>query len=628
MLPEGSESALLVSRVASLLHSDHYIEAGQEVAKWVASTTNTELVSVDSRDSATPLLGILLHWCLNNNGYENAAELLWGESLFTAKPESAQRVWRAFEEHNFILLMGAASMSKSYSMGVRLMLEFLRDPEFTNIKVLGPSEQHLEDNLFTHLVTLHRQSSIPLPGVVGKLFIGLDTRSRKGAITGLVIPLGKKAAGRIQGSKRMNRKVAHPQFGKLTRLFIFLDEIANIPTGVWRDIDNVIASGQGDDGLKIIGAFNPTNMHDEVGVRVAPKTGWQSFDPETDIDWVSDRGWRVVRLDAARSENVVAGKIIFSGLQTKDGFDTLILNSGGVDSPGYWSMARGCFPPTGVPMSIIPQGLLADIKAEVIWYDRPEPVGAVDMALMGGDSAVFAKGSFGVATGYKFPASLEFPTGRTVTFHDSKGRGAPRNMLLLEALLKLPKGDTVEMKAEVLRITRSFSIKPEFLCLDRTGNGQGVYDLVRFDYGSVWGVNYSEAASVTRIMVEDHAPANELYDRVHTELWFALRKFIEFGYFKIALGVETEELTPQLTQRRYRMNGRKARVEKKEDYMSRANGKSPDEADGLTLLVHAVRKGAGFVPGMSPENSVADNHDYGEEGDGPRIDITNRQEHL
>src|SRR6185295_460299 len=146
------------------------------------------------------------------------------------------------------------------------------------------------------------------PGSVGKLFIGIDTRARKGAITGVVIPLGKKAAGRIQGSKRTNRKKPHPKFGKLSRMFIFLDEIANIPVGVWKDIDNVIASGQGDDGLKIIGAFNPTNIHDEVGLRVEPPQGWAHFDPDVDVDWTSTRGWRVVRLDAARCENVVQGK--------------------------------------------------------------------------------------------------------------------------------------------------------------------------------------------------------------------------------------------------------------------------------------------------------------------------------
>jgi hypothetical protein len=625
LAPEKYSVALMAASVAELLHADKYIEAAQYYADWTKQQTNV-VFEVKNRDDATGCLTLLLHWLLANDGYEEAANLLWGRSLFDPRPESAQRVWRAFEEHNFILLMGAASMSKSYSMGVRLMLEWVADPEYTNVKVLGPSEDHLEANLFTHLVTLHRQSSIPLPGEIGKLFIGLDSRSRKGAITGVIIPLGKKAAGRIQGSKRVNRKKPHPKFGTMSRMFIFLDEIANIPVGVWRDIDNVVASSQGDDGLKVIGAFNPTDPYDEVGKRVEPPQGWREFDPDKDLDWVSTRDWRVVRLDAARCENVVAGEIIYPGLQTKSGFEKLIKNSGGVDSPGYWSMGRGCFPPTGAPMSIIPPGLLTNLKAEVIWYDKPTPVGAVDMALQGGDVAVFCKGSFGRATGLKYASTLDYPTGRIVNFKDPKGRTALKNILHAETMLKLPRGDTVATKDEVKRVARSFGIRPEHLCLDRTGNGQGVFDLLRHEFGEVIGVNYSESASETKVMVEDQGTAYELFDRVHTELWFATRGFVEFEYLKVAPGFDMEDLTPQLTGRRYRMSGRKRRVETKEDYKLRCNGKSPDEADSFTLLVHCARKAFGFIPGMALENSVEDNPGDADDGElvGVRIDVTNR----
>lgn len=630
MFAPGSEVGSLVTEMAERLHTDRRIEAGQLAALWLTKTTGTP-VRVETDAQAIEVLTIILHWLLENNGYEESAQLLWGETLFSSKPESAQRVWKAFEEFNFILLMGAASMSKSYSMGVRLFLEWVRDPEYTSVRVLGPSENHLEDNLFTHLVTLHRMSSIPLPGDIGKLFIGADTRARKGAISGVVIPIGKKAAGRIQGSKRVNRKVPHPVFGIQTRQFIFLDEIANIPTGVWSDIDNILASSQGDSNLKVIGAFNPKNIHDEVGLRVEPPTGWANFDPDTDVDWVSTRGWRVVRLDAARSENVVAKRTIYPGLQTIEGYEMLIRNAGGTDSPGYWSMARGCFPPSGVPMSVIPPGLLVNIRAEPIWLDRPTPCGAVDLAFLGGDVAVFAKGSFGMATGFLYPPSLEHPEGRKVMFkHTKTGRVLPKNVVYLEALLKLPKGETVAIKNEIIRLARSFSIRPDWLCVDKTGAGQGTFDLLRFEFGEVIGVNYSDGASETRIFTEDHAPACELYERAQTELWFALRKFIEFEYCKISVAVESDELFPQLTNRRYRA-GKRAKVEPKGDYEARNQNHSPDAADAFTLLIHGVRRASGFVPGMSPENSSDTRYDEGGdqfEDESPRVDITNRTEYL
>jgi hypothetical protein len=624
MLAPNSPQKRLVKVVSPLLHAGEYFQAAKIVANHFEQISQVEMPTA-TKPEADAVLTLLLQWLLNNNGLEEAAQLLWGPNMFDPRPESTQRVWKAFEENNFILLMGAGSMSKSYSMAVKLFLEWLRDPEHTTVKVLGPSEQHLEDNLFTHLVSLHRGSTIPLPGQVNQLFIGLDPRERKSSISGVVIPLGKKAAGRLQGVKRANRKVPHPVFGKTFRMFIFLDEIANIPPGIWRDIDNLITGSSGD-GLKIIGAFNPTNQNDEVGARTEPPAGWSMFDPDVEFEWVSTRGWKVVRLDAARCENVLQRKLVFPGLQTYEGFQMVIRNSGGMDSPGYWSMCRGCFPPTGVPMSIIPSGLLADVKAEILWYDHPTPVGAVDLAFNGSDKAIFIKGSFGPASGIRLPPSLLHPEGRTIMFKNAAGNAVLRDIVLAETMLVMPKGDTVEQAAEVMRIARIYNIRPDCLCVDRTGHGQGTYDMLRHNFGEVIGVNYSESASESKVMQEDHDIAKELYVRIHSELWFATRKFIEFGYLKLALGFSTEELFPQLTGRRFRAMGKKSKVEEKDDYKSRANGKSPDEADTITLLVQVVRRAFSFIPGMVSENSRSgyDDDDLSD----VRIDVTNRTDDL
>jgi hypothetical protein len=234
-----------------------------------------------------------------------------------------------------------------------------------------------------------------------------------------------------------------------------------------------------------------------------------------------------------------------------------------------------------------------------------------------------------MATGFRYPPTLEFPNGNVVMFKNHKGEKRPRYVLHADTTLKLPRGNTVAMKDEIIRVSRSFGIRADNLCVDRTGNGQGVYDLLRFEWGEVIGVNYSESASDTRIMVEDHDNAKELYSRANSELWFAIRKFIEFGYLKLANGMDTGDLFTQLCGRRFRQQGKRAHVESKPDYKSRNAGKSPDEADGLCLLVHCVRKSFGFIPGMSPENSVENPAmEREEEDDKPRISVDNRFEDL
>ncbi len=624
-LNPDSQQKHLVNEVSALLHAGNLVEAAKIVAQRVGVKK-----PVETKAQCYEVLNVLLHWLLNNGAPEEAAQLLWGPTQFTAEPESARRVWQAFDTSNYILLMGAASMSKSYSMGVRLMLEWIRDPEYTTIKVIGPSENHLEDNLFTHLVQLHKGSSIPLPGLVGKLFIGLDARSRKGAIIGVVVPLGKKSAGRIQGTKRFPRKKEHPIFGRLSRMFIFLDEIANIPVGIWRDIDNVMANAQGDGGMKIIGAFNPTDQADEVGKRCEPPTGWPGFNSDEHFDWTSTRGWRVVRLDAKYSENVVRGEIVFSGLQTLEGFNLIIANSGGTDSPGYWSMARGCFPPTGVSMAVIPGGMLNKVKGEFIWHETPDEVAGVDLALKGKDNVAFAKGKFGRASGVKFPPSLLHPQGETIFYKDHRGRTTPRYALQLETIFRLPKADTIEMAQSIILLCQQLNVRPENVCLDQTGNGVGVVDAMKTLWSQqVRGVNFSESATEQKIMEEDTKTPKELYDRIQTELWFAMRKVIEFDYFKILPSMDITELSSQLSTRWFIATGKMSKVESKDDYQSRNHTKSPDEADGVSLMVHGVRVENSLVLGMTLPNKSADRSDEDEHGgEDYRVDVTNRFDDL
>lgn len=623
-MPIPAETKLLIDQVAELLHKEQPIEAARLLIKNAGRNDK-----VNNKTEAFAALTPLLHYCLNNEGMVEAAQLLWSPTLFTPKPESTQRVWRSFDTDNYILLMGAASMSKSYSMGVRLMLEWIRDPQFTTVQVIGPSENHLEDNLFSHLVELHKSATIPLPGVVGKLFIGIDPRKRRGAIRGVVVPLGKKSAGRIQGTKRFNRTKPHPIFGTLSRMFVFLDEMVNIPKGIWKDIDNVLANAQGDSGLKIIGAFNPTDPQDEVGRRCEPIGGWMRFDPDRDFDWKSTRGWRVVRLDAKYSENVQTGTKIYEGLQTREGYDLIITNSGGSDSPGYWTMARGCFPPTGVTMAIIPGGMLNKFKAEFIWLETPEEAAGIDMALQGKDCAYFAKGKFGVASGIRMPPTLENPNGITVFFKNRSGNNTPRWALQLEAIFKLPKGDTQQMAETVVKLCKQLFVKPAWVCMDRTGNGQGVYDVIKYIWSSeVQGVNYSEKASDRKIMVEDTKTPEELYDRVQTELWFLMRKMIEFDYAKALPSMDLTELIPQLSTRWFRATGKISKVETKEDYRLRNQALSPDEADAVSLLFLGARNAAQVTFGMTPENTSADGYDEDDTSDSYRVDITNRTDSL
>jgi hypothetical protein len=632
MLTDPTERRLAAD-VSALVHADDVISAARSVVDFCRLDLRVEKPGL-----ATEVLQNYLHHLLNAGGPEEAASILWTKNQFTSEPKFTKDLWKFFDEVNTGLIMGASSCSKSFGIGVRLMLEWIRDPMWTTIKVVGPSEAHLEQNLFSHLVSLHKTAKLPMPGEIGELFIGMDRRDQLSSIHGLVIPKGQtKKSGRIQGTKRKPRVNPHPVFGNRSRMFIFIDEIENVPAGVWKDLGNALSQVDEEGevgGFKVFGAYNPTNQHDEVGKRAEPVFGWEHFDLSQHFRWKSKRGWEVLRLDGEQSENVKQGKILFEGLQSQAGLNRIATDAGGRETAGYYSMGRGAYPPSGISLTIIPPGMVPKIRGEYIWYDTPVAVGGCDLALDGGDAAVFTLGKWGRATGMKLPPSVEHPNGHTVMFKDKYQKVQPRWGLQVEGQFTLPKGETVAMKDSVIDFAQRAMVRPEFLCLDETGHTRGVVDLVKYEWSeAVHGVNYSDGSSETKIAEEDTKTCKESYDRMCAELWFATRKFAEFGYLLLSPSMDLSTLTPQLTQRKSKPAGKQTKVEPKREYSDRTGQPSPDEADSLTLLVHAVRTGANFVMSMKPGDG--NTHREGDEDDGwydgnggCRIDASNRTDYL
>ena len=621
----------LNTELVPLVHNEKLRDA----ALLVSQACRLDL-KIDSEDPAKvlPPLNHWLHFLLNlDGGMTLAAQLLWTPTQFNPAPQYTQDIWDLVENANFGLLMGSASTSKSYSTGVRFFLEWLRDPKWTSINVIGPSEDHLERNLFSHLVELHQSAKMPMPGEIGKLWIGADRRNQLGAISGIVIPISRtKKAGKLQGGKRKPRPESHPLFGPLSRVLILIDELENVPGGIWHDIDNVMSltdTHTKNSGFKLFAAFNPTDQNSEAAKRAEPLKGWNAFDIDNDYRWKSIRGWDVLRLDGEKCENVVQGKTVFPGLQTKEGLEQIARNAGGKNSPGYTTMGRGAYPKQGVEMTIIPPGFLGKLRGEYIWLDTPKPAAGVDLALEGGAACIFSLGFFGMATGMKLVPSLEYPNGRVVMFKESGGSVVPRHGLELRQQFLLEKGDTIATATRVIDMAKKLGVRPHLLAADRTGVGSGVADVIKHIWsGEIHDINFTSGASKDKIMAEDTKTCHELYERMWSELWFALRFWGEFNCFLINPAVDLQKLGPQLTQRQFQ-HGIRSKVESKADFKVRGY-ESPDEADSATLLVHAVRKGGGVIPSMkgAEQSEGGDSDDDSWFTDAPRIDESNRSDVL
>ena len=509
--------------------------------------------------------------------FEAAATILWPQSFFNWRPESSRRVWEGILRHDKVLVPGAGGLGKSYAGASIFYLLWRQDPKHTSIKVISVTQKHAKQNIFANFKSFH-QASLVSPAVQDLAECIQVGQDQKNGIRLVAIPKGESGAGVLRGfhpSPRLGK--AHAKFGRLSRNFVILDEAEEIPAGVWEGVDNLCSTMSPENAghIKVYADTNPKDRTSAFGKRCEPKRGWGSVDPDEDHDWTSRDGYRVVRLDAKFSENVVERRVVFEGLQTYEGY--LSYESKG-NTPEYWTFARGWFPTEGVSMQIIAHTVFENAVGVINFIPPVTPLAAADLALEGNDSVVISYGRFGLADGWT-PLGGQF-----IKF--SKERVA----LQLDSQIQLPKGDTVKQTNALMKFCRAMKINPTWFCGDRTGNGSGVHDNLKALFGDVMGINYSTMSTDTLIFREDTKKCNEQYDGIVTELLFALGKYMEFGFLKIAPGFRNEELVRQATGRRYRQvkKGR-VRCESKKEYCTRTRQKSPDAFDSLSLFAHLFR---------------------------------------
>lgn len=588
--------------VHQLLASDQWVDA----ANYVLGLLGKPATCTNKIQAVKILQGLFQH-LLDKDLYLQAATLQWGPDVFQTEPDCTRRVFKALHEGSRILLQGASSMSKTYAAGAWMVLDYLRDPLYTTVKLAAVNEDHLKKNLFAHVVTLYRTCAIPSPYEIvvqdAALWMGVKAAGNEFGISGIAFKQSQDTSGQFKGYKaKPVRKKKHPQFGVMSRLRVLGDEGQNWPGGPFKDFNSLVASMTGSVMIKVVVAYNPESTSVHVVQLAEPEQGWNADDLDRLYDWVSKAGWRVCRLDAARSENVLQKKDIYPGLQTYEGYMTY-LKAGGDNSPNYWCFARGFPPMVGTVNTIIPPSWPTSQRGEVTFIEPPTDYAAVDLAFMGKDSAQMAVGRWGLASGWRDWR------GQFITFKDrlDVSKNKPHHVLQIDNILPLAKHDsTVTMAEEIIGRCKALRIQPQNIAIDKTGYGFGVHGHLTKVWGDVFGVAWNEKATERKIVAEDTDSAEKQCDGVMSEMWWALKRWLDPACSAIFINplIQTQPLQSQLTSRRYSPNTRKGiKVEAKEDYMSRAGGQSPDEADAVVMLVHAVRRNSDVIPGLTQEQA-------------------------
>lgn len=533
---------------------------------------------------AYAFIQLLVQQLLDQSRYGAAAELLWGPVRFNPRPQSVKRIWTAINSYHKLILLGASSQGKSYCAIVWMLLDWLRDPGGTSIKCLSTSEGHAKSNVWATMTELYRNAIIPLPGTLIDKFLGLDSKQMDQGIALISIPQGDSGKGRLRGFHPKPREVAHPTLGAQTRVRVLLDECEEIVQGVWDGVDNLCSNLDEQGSVKIICATNPKDPLSHLAELAEPDRGWTAIDLDTDQQWTSKERWTVVRVDAALTENVVSRKVIFPGLMTFEGFENLRLKNDG-NSPEYYCFGRGMYWRQGGIRSLIPLSILDAARGNFVFTRSSTNAGSADLAFEGGDSVAFATGRYGLAEGW-------IPAGGTkfVRF-EQQVYGCE-----LQAIYELPNLLTLAQIAQLRAECERLEIPGKWFCLDSTGNATGVADGLQESWDpDIRRINWGESATSQKILETDKDMPKDLYNDLPTEMWFALRRWLECKFFLISPHVQTRRLFGELTKREYKLGSKgeaglaRLKIETKKEFKLGNRGQSPDFADAVVMLLHGCR---------------------------------------
>jgi hypothetical protein len=531
-------------------------------------------------DQARSWVWALVQALLNSERYGAAGSLLWGE-LFNPLPKAVKQLMNKVRNTQNLIVLGGAALGKTYTLIAYLLLDWMRDPEYTEAKVISTTGGHAKSNSFSTLQRLYNAAIVPLPGLTMDGFVGLNPKDRHSAITLVAIPQGEDGKGVLQGYHPIPRKTPHKIFGTMSRVRALLDEAEEIPSGCWEGVANLLASGYGNEAVKVFCATNPRDVTSKLAQLAEPRTGWSQIDLDKDREWESNERWSVLRLDGADSENVQERKLVYPGFLTFDGFQKYALELNG-QSPRYLTFGRGMYPLSALQSTLIPYSLLEAVIGTFIYSGRTIGIGGIDLAFEGGDRVVLFAGKYGNAIGFQ-------PVNGTPVIWRK-----PRYCIQADQYYELPKEKTIALAASLEQRCKGLNIHPDWVTCDRTGVGTGTHDALCEQWSPmVRGVMWGSEAGTRKILADDHDYAVEVYDGVDTELYARARKFFEFGFVAIAPVIQTGQLFKELSGRRYQPASKgpsgkpRIRLEPKKEFKRRL-GWSPDIADAFVMMLHGA----------------------------------------
>lgn len=496
-----------------------------------------------------------------------AIRLLWPENVLRWHTW-VERALRSFCNYNWVTWTGPAASAKSTNASLLGLEYWLEKPDQTSVIMASTTKSALARRLWYYVQDFHSKIAEDVgykgQAVYSEYMIRWREGDKKNGIFGLAVEDGPV------------EEALHNLIGYHNdRVLLVVDEAQGVQEAIFRACDNLAKNRE----FKALLLGNAESREDPHGRFSEPAAGWLSVDPDHDQEWQTlggpTKGRGVcVFFDGRKSPAITepGGKEKFPFLINQEQIDAALDYYKTAEDPRFWSQSIGFWPPVGFTRTVLDEVIIRNnhVKEKAMWYTSWQMCAALDPSYEGGDRKVWQPFKMG-----KLPTENEGDKW-LIEF------GIPVE-------LKISVKDTLELHYQIVNQCvercRELNIPPERFAIGSSGEGGGLLSIFRREWGPVVGIEEAGRVSERPVSAMNPKPSNEEYDRVVTELHFAVR---EFAINDCLRGMPAEAVR-ELCVRKWEISNKRVRVETKAE-LKEHYSRSPDYGDAVAFCVELARR--------------------------------------
>lgn len=525
---------------------------------------------------------------------KRAFEIFWPKQILTWNYWMERIFWEHTDHDTDIFsIAGGGGIGKTQSMAYAGSIFWLALPHKRTVLVTSTTLESLKARIYGYILRALNDIQIDIPFGIKNTPPPSINPVPPDFIHGIYGIAAKQGSEEETIKNIIGR---HPE----DSLLMILDEAPDMPVAIMNAIPNLKKGLKGRFQCTAIG--NPNDPDDLHGALSTPKVGWENIDPTKDFRWptTQPKGFCLYfnPYDSpAIHETDPKKKAALSHFLMTEEKLIQAEREEGTDSDAFWRFTMGFWRTRSTRPVVVSEEFLKD-------YDPTQTAefsGLHDLHFCAGLDPAFTTG------GDKCILRL------AILGHHVNGKmilDYKQNQLLFPIKIKAKAGFSAERQIaqQVLKILLSHKVSLRTLCIDASGQGRGIADVIQLESQTPeFAKYYVGHETPTKIFSTNIGQKKQnTFDAIITsayDLWFTGRTFINnmqiFGLDTLAYA--------QLHHRRFIEKNGKKTLESKVDYKRRMTtvssvlGRSPDEADAAMLTLQSAILHYGFFPGQQKE---------------------------